>query len=95
MEGIRNCGQAVMLREDARGSEGEPERSTPTRSRLRHHLPQLLEEVLNEDEALWLHIIVLRSRGADVLRRDQPVAVGMQVIGDPSSPWKNSYPQRR
>ena len=50
---------------------------------LRHHLPQLLEEVLDEDEALWLHIIVLRSRGgSDVPRYNEPVAFGMEIIGD-------------
>ncbi len=50
-----------------------------SRSCVRHHLPQLLEEVLDEDESLWLGSIAFRKRAGGVLRYDEPVAIGMEI----------------
>ena len=48
---------------------------------LRHHLPQLLEEVLDEDEALGLGGALASVRAGSRLRDDEPVAFGMEIIG--------------
>ena len=52
---------------------------------VRHHLPQLLEEVEDEDEAVRLGDPLISVRGAGGLRDDDPVAFGIEIIGDPVS----------
>jgi len=52
-----------MLREDAGGLDGGQGEPTATRSWIGSELPQLLEEVGDEDDALWLRIIAFRDRG--------------------------------
>ena len=50
----------------------------PSGRSVRHHLPQLLEEVLDEDEALWLRSTALRDRGRrGKPSEDEPVAFEM------------------
>lgn len=49
------------------------------RSVVRHHLPQLLEEVLDEEEALELRgIAFCAHRSGSVSRKDESITVGME-----------------